>query len=188
MAKRRKARRATAPKTGFDPSTLPGTYRTRVFVGGSYRAKPLPSPSGAAVATRRARRKPTPRELLDQLREVVVAERFHPILAAEFKVEHPEKEIHHDALYLLHACRLAIFDLSEFSGALMEIERAADYATHCLILHEDPIGAGWRVSWMLSSFVEEHQDRFELYGYINTDDAQNRARNWLREMRRRGYV
>jgi hypothetical protein len=43
---------------------------------------------------------------------------------------------------------------------------------------------------MLSSFAEEHQDqdRFSLHGYINPADAQNRARNWLREMRRRGYV
>ena len=110
------------------------------------------------------------------------------MLAAEFRVNRPEKEIHHDALYLLHASKLAIFELSEFSGAMMEIERAADYGTRCLILYEDPAATGWRVSWMLSSFVEEHQDRFDIHGYANAADAQNRARNWLMDMKRKGFV
>jgi len=181
------AKRPTSNALQQDPSKLPGTYRTRVFVGGSYRAKPLP-PVVGIPAGRRQQPRATPREMLDLIREIVVAEKFDPMLAAEFKVDRPDKEIHHDALYLLHACRLAIFDLSEFSGALMEIERAADYGTMCLILYDDPAGNGWRVSWMLSSFVEEHQDRFQLHGYISDADAQNRARNWLREMRRRGHV
>lgn len=181
-----RSKKTTAP---LDPSQLPGDYRSRVFVGGSYRSKPVPATRlTSGRGKRKAVPKPTPREMLDLLREVVVAEKFEPILAAEFKVARPETDIHHDALYLLHACQLAVFDLSEFSGALMEIERAADYGTHCLILYDDPLASGWRVSWMLSSFVEEHQDRFELHGYLNEADAQNRVRNWLRDMRRKGHV
>ena len=126
--------------------------------------------------------------MLDSVRQVVEQSRLHPILAAEFHVDDPERDIHHDALYLLHACRLAIFDLSEFSGALMEIERAADYGTLCLVLYEDPTGDGWRLSRMLNSFVQEHPDRFWLYGYDGVDSATGASRNWLREMRRHRHV
>lgn len=81
-----------------------------------------------------------------------------------------------------------VFDLSEFSGPLMEIERAADYGTRCLILYDDAAGSGWRVSKMLNSFASEHSERFTLYGYLSPDDAKNRVRNWLQEMRRLKYV
>ena len=174
----------------LDPSKLPGSYKTRMFVGGSYRASAIPQQAlpvaGKAKATKKIAA--TPRQMLDHIRDIVVMENFDPVLAAEFRVGDPDREIHHDALFLLHACRLAIFDLSEFSGALMEAERAADYGTLCLILYEDPAGSGWRVSRMLNSFVEEHIDRFQLHGYIGPDDAKNRVRNWLREMKRRKYV
>ncbi|HEY8749715.1 MAG TPA: hypothetical protein VIM11_17160 [Tepidisphaeraceae bacterium] len=113
---------------------------------------------------------------------------LRPVVAAEFKVADPDRDIHHDALYLLHACRLAIFELSEFSGALMEIERAADYGTLCLILYDDPTGTGWRLSRMLSSFVQEHPERFTLNGYDGIDSAKLAARNWLAEMRRHRHV
>ena len=166
-----------------DPSNLPGSYLTRVFLGGSYRTFALPPSGGTAPATA-----PSPAQMLGFIRAVIAAERFDPILAAEFRVANPDKEIHHDALYLLHACRLSVFDLSEFSGALMEIERAADYGTMCLILFDDPAASGWKVSRMLSLFVEEHQDRFRLHGHSDPIDAQSAARNWLREMRRRGHV
>lgn len=168
-------------KPTSDPSRLPGSYRTRVFVGGSYRVKP-PPPAGTA------RTIASPRELIDHIRDVVAAAGFHPIVAAEFKVDDPDRDIHHDALYLLHASRLAIFELSEFSGSLMEIERAADYGTLCLILYDDPTSTGWRLSRMLSSFVQEHPDRFSLYGYDGVDSAKLAARNWLREMKRHRHV
>jgi hypothetical protein len=178
------AKKVKIVRRPLNPSKLPGAYHTRVFVGGSYRQR---SPSGAG-SPGRSKGKPSPREILDLLREVVIGQRFEPILAAEFRVARPEKEIHHDALYLLHASKFAIFDLSEFSGALMEIDRAADYGTRCLILYDDPGATGWRVSWMLSSFVEEHHEKFDLHGYLDAGDARNRARNWLMDMRRKGYV
>lgn len=158
--------------TPLDPSTLPGSFRSRVFVGGSYKAT-------AAVATGLP-----PRQLLDEICKVVRARGLHPIVADEYLVADPESEVHHDAVYLLHACRSAIFELSEFSGALMEIERSADYGTYCLVLHHDPSKVGWRLSRILSSFVLEHHSRIRLYGYDVLDEAANAARNWLDEMLR----
>ena len=70
----------------------------------------------------------------------------------------------------------------------MEIERSADFGTHCIVLHHDPAGQGLRLSWMLSSFVREHSDRIRLYGYIGVADAKNAARNWLEEMLRLGHA
>ena len=166
-----------------NPSHLPGSYRTRVFVGGSYRATPPPVvPKGGRTSAA------TPRALIDHIRDVVQAASLHPVVAAEFEVSDPDREIHHDALYLLHSCRLAIFELSEFSGALMEIERAADYGTLCLILYDDPTGTGWRLSRMLSSFVQEHPERFTLSGYDGIGSAKLLARNWLAEMKRHRHV
>jgi hypothetical protein len=91
-------------------------------------------------------------------------------------------------MFLLSACRSAIFELTEFSGALMEIERSNDYGTHCLILYHDPAKTGLNLSWMLSSFAQEHVDRIRLFGYIAPDDACNAARNWMDEMLRRGHA
>jgi hypothetical protein len=171
------AKKATqGPKKKLlDPSKLPGTFASRVFVGGSYKA------AAAAAGI-------PPRALLDELRQVVVAVGLHPIIADEYEVTDPDRNIHHDAIYLLHACRLAIFELTEFSGALMEIERSADFGTHCIILHRDPAGQGLRLSWMLSSFVQQHDTRIRLYGYLDVPDAKNSARNWLEEELRMGHA
>jgi len=161
-------------KARRNPSELPGAFSSRVFVGGSYKAK-------ASIGL-------SPRQLLSELRKVVRAAGLHPIIADEYRVKKPDREIHHDAIYLLHACRLAIFELTEFSGALMEIERSADYGTHCIVLHHDPGGEGLRLSWMLSSFAQEHAARIRLYGYTSVEEAKNAARNWLQEMLRNGHA
>ena len=153
-----------------NPSTLPGRFESRVFVGGSYKVA-----APAALA---------PRQMLDELKKVVRVVGLHPVLADEYQVGNADKDVHHDAIYLLHACRLAIFELSEFSGALMEIERTADFGTQCIILHHDPEGTGWRLSRMLSSFQQEHHVRIRLFGYTEVADAKIAARNWLQEMLR----
>jgi len=93
----------------LDPATLPGAFASRVFLGGSYKAGA--TPLGTA-----------PRQLLAELRKVVLSRGLHPIIADEYGVVDRDVNIHHDAIYLLHACRSAIFELTEFSGALMEIE------------------------------------------------------------------
>lgn len=69
----------------LDPSKLPGTFASRVFVGGSYKA--------AAAKTGVA-----PRALLERLRRMVLAADRHPILADEYRVGDPDRDIHHDAV------------------------------------------------------------------------------------------
>lgn len=129
-----------------------------------------------------------PRALLNELRDVVKMAGLDPVVADEYAVLNRDRDIHHDAIWLLAGCRLAIFELTEFSGALMEIERSADFGTHCLILHHDPTALGLRLSWMLSSFVHEHQERIRLYGYLDVPDAKNQARNWINDMLRKGHA
>jgi hypothetical protein len=170
----RKSTTAPPPKR-LNPSHLPGTFASRVFVGGSYKA---------AIGTTGI----SPRALLEQLRQVVVAAGLHAVIADEYEVKDRDRDIHHDAIFLLSACRLAIFELTEFSGALMEVERSTDFGTRCLVLHHDPRGQGLRLSWMLSSFVREHSARVRLYGYLDDRDATNCARNWINEMLRDGYA
>jgi hypothetical protein len=158
-----------------NPSSLPGNFRSRVFIGGSYKAVEALS-------------RPAPREMLDALQRIALREGLDPIIADGYAVDDFDRDVHHDAIFLLHACRLAIFELSEFSGALMEIERSADFGTMCLVLHSDPKGLGWKLSRMLSSFVREHHSRIRLYGYTTSDDAVSAARNWLREMKELGHA
>jgi hypothetical protein len=169
MAKAKKVKKL------LNPSSLPGTFYSRVFVGGSYKSKS-------------AGKGPAPRALLDEVRKVVQKLKLHAIIADEFEVIEPKENIHHDAIYLMHACRLAIFELTEFSGALMEIERSADFGTQCLILHRDTTGRGLRLSWMLSSFAQQHHNRIQLYGYLDVPDARNAARNWLGQMLRNHHA
>jgi hypothetical protein len=168
-------KKAKTKKRLLNPSHLPGTFDSRVFVGGSYKV--------AAAAARMA-----PRQLLDELRKVVVAAGLYPIIADEYEVNDPDTNIHRDAIFLLSSCRVAIFELSELSGALMEIERSSDFGTQCIILHFDPTGRGMQLSWMLSSFVQQHHARMELYGYLRVDEASNAARNWLDKMLRLGHA
>ncbi len=71
-----------------DHSRLPGTHRDRVFVGGSY-----------AHDSRR---------LLELLSTAVTESGFVPVVADEYPLEHPERDVHDVTLWLLHACRLAV--------------------------------------------------------------------------------
>src|SRR5665213_381458 len=91
----------------LNPSILEGEHRSRVFIGGSYR-----SASRALLSS-----------LASAARDVAMI----PVLADEYDLAVPEVDVHDTTLYLLHACRLAIFELSAMSGALMEIERVVDY-------------------------------------------------------------
>ena len=151
-----------------DPSRLPGNYRTRVFIGGSYADAKRP--------------------LLSDLAAAVHKRGFHSIVADEYQLVIPQHDIHDATLSLLHSCRLAIFELSEMSGALMEIERTVDYGTWCLLLYADPGSRGWRVSRMLSSFVDEHRDRLKLVRYSLSASAIGHANRWLDAMKRMAYA
>ncbi len=158
-----------------DPSQLPGTHRTRVFVGGSYEL--------------------SRRSLLDRLSESVRQSQFDPIVADAFKLINPELDVHDVTLNLLHSCRVAIFELSALSGALMEVERCADYnIAHVLVLYQDPYGRSWpenpsvwKTTAMLKSLVLEDRNRFRVRPYFRPQDASSLVRRYLSGLRRSDY-
>ena len=100
--------------------SLRANIRSRVFIGGSYHT--------------------APRALLSSLAAAVRDMTMIPVVADEYDLPVPEVDVHDTTLYLLHACRLAIFEVSGMSGALMEIERVADFGVHALVLYNDPKG------------------------------------------------
>lgn len=154
----------------LDPSRLPGHHRDRVFIGGSYADKS--------------------RSMLKRLAQVVHNRNFHPIIADDYQLQIPGRDVHDTTLCLLHSCRLAIFELSRLSGALIEIERTVDYGTQCLILFADPEIRGiegWRVSRMLSSFVEEREAQLSWIAYRRPRDMVNHADQWLRNIGKISY-
>jgi len=158
-----------------NPWVLSGTHRNRVFVGGSYAA--------------------SQRSLLDRLRVVVDAERFIPIIADEYPLPQPDRDIHDVTLFLLHACKLAVFECSTLSGALMEIERLADYGIQrALLLYQSqstiawPLNpTSWRTSQMLKSLVTEQESRLVVRPYFRVRDAEAETRRFLKAVRRSSY-
>lgn len=94
---------------------IPGTYETRVFVGGNY-------------------------DFMSKLRDIKTAvfelkSGFFPILPYDdFQLR--RGEIHDWDLRLLHNCKYAIFDVTEPGGELMEIGRCAEYKTHALLVYD----------------------------------------------------
>ena len=107
-------------KKPYSPSLLsldkmPGTYLSRVFVGGNYTCQFV--------------------VLLEIQKFVNVFSKgfFTPILAADFDFE---KEDERSAcLRLLHNCKFAIFELTTSAGQIIEIEAAKDYGTNFIVLH-----------------------------------------------------
>jgi hypothetical protein len=153
----------------LDPSTLPGRHDTRVFIGGSY------------VETEYS--------VLEYIAHVVRRAGFEPIVADQYQM--PQIATHDTTLYLLHSCRLAIFEASNPSGALMELERTADYGTFCLVVYREQEGY-WSQSAMLSSFVRQHERRIRLCSYVRPASTQPEIRRWLarmkKELQRAGYA
>src|SRR4051794_34609789 len=144
----------------LDPSTLPGTHHTRGFIGGSYVETETP--------------------VLQYFGEVVKARGFEPIVADQYAMS--PIALHDITMYLLHSCRLAIFEASNPSGALMELERTADYGTHCLVLFREQEGY-WSQSAMLNSFVRQHQGRIKLCSYVRPKATKPIIGRWLASMK-----
>lgn len=161
--------------TMSDPSHLPGTHRTRVFVGGSY--------------------EPTNRLMLRVIADAVRAANFEPVLADEYALPVPDYDIHDVTLFLLHSCRLAVFELSTFSGALMEIERCLDYGVYrSLVLYQDPFrrqwvkdATVWKTTAMLRSLVRENRDRFKVVPYVRPQEAAVECGRFVTAIRRSDY-
>jgi len=141
------------------------SYRSRVFIGGSYHQEA--------------------RDRLDNIKSAVKRAGYQPVVADEVQLENAE-DIHHETMVLLHSCRLAIFELSQLSGALMEIERLPDYGAKSLILYADPDNRGWLISRMLTTFVYQHQSLIQARGYVRLETMQEYIATWLEEMRKGG--
>lgn len=94
-----------------DPTRRTGTYRSRVFVGGSYHQEE--------------------RSRLADIKDEIEKAGYEPVVADEVQLEN-DGDIHYETMVLLRGCRLAVFELSRPSGAFMEIERVADYGTRRL--------------------------------------------------------
>ena len=162
-----------APK--LNPSQLPGSHRDRVFVGGSYDPKNL--------------------VLLNDFEREVSAAGFVPIIAEGFNLPDPDRDIHDVTLWLLHACRLAIFEVSAHSGALMELERLSDYGIHqALLLYQHPGSLAWPThpdAWettkMLKSLAMEQPVRCKVRPYTRPSDALREIKNFLRAVKRNAY-
>lgn len=98
-----------------------------------------------------------------------------------------EGDIHYETMVLLHSCRLAIFELSQLSGALMEIERVPDYGARVLVLFAAPGGQGYLPSRMASTFIEQHSASISLKRYLSVVEAKRFVRQWLKSMRKAGF-
>lgn len=159
----------------LDPSQLPGTHRMRVFVGGSYA--------------------PDNRKLLVGISQAVRDGGYNPIVADDFALPRPDRDIHDVTLFLLHACRLAVFEVSSLSGALMEIERLSDYGVQkALLLYQHPGGlawpkhpGAWRTSQMLQSLAMEQSERLLVRAYTRPADAFRMTMGFLAAIRRSKY-
>lgn len=150
----------------LDPTRRQGTYRSRVFVGGSY----LSEEQGSR---------------LDEIKLEVVDAGYQPVIAREVQLEN-EADIHHETMVQLHSCRLAVFELSQLSGALMEIERVVDYGIRALVLFAAPSGQEYLPSRMLSTFINQH-DAITLHSYLSIAEARRLVRQWLKLMRQEGF-
>jgi len=159
----------------LDPSNLPGTHRTRVFVGGSYL--------------------PVSREILEVIESQVRSSGFEPILADQFGLIEPDHDVHDVTLNLLHGCRLAVFDMTDLSGAMMELERCRDYGVFkALLLYHHPFRrswpddpTAWRTSAMVKSLVREDLGRFVVRPFVRPSGAAMETRRFLRAVRSSNY-
>jgi hypothetical protein len=146
-----------------------------VFVGGSY-----------ALANRK---------LLEGIGAAVREGGYDPIVADDFELPRPDRDIHDVTLFLLHACRLAVFEVSSLSGALMEIERLSDYGVQkALLLYQHPGGLAWpkypdawKTSQMLQSLALEQSERLVVRVYTRPTDAFRMTRAFLAAIRRSNY-
>ena len=149
-----------------DPTRRIGTYRSRVFIGGSYHQEE--------------------RSRLADIKAEIVKAAYEPVVADEVQLEN-EADIHHETMVLFRSCRLAIFELSQLSGALMEIERVPDYGIQALVLFNAPSGQAYLPSRMLSTFIDQHAASISLKRYLSVAEAKRYVKQWLKSMRKKGF-
>ncbi len=119
------------------PGQFQSQWKDRVFVGGSY---------SNHVAE------------ISRIGDICMKLGFDPVIASKF--ETPPDKVHHHALMLLHECKMAIFEVSDDVGQLMEIERLRDYQISALMLCQKD---KTRLSAMLKTLFEASDCEFRQY-------------------------
>ncbi len=100
-----------------------GPWERRVFLGGSYKPGHMP-------------------RLTTMQEEVDAVGGFEPVLVADYAIP-ADMTIHDHALLLLHECGIAIFDLSDNAGQLIELDRVWGYPTppsSILLVYDSTVG------------------------------------------------
>ena len=154
----------SAPR--IEPWRLPGLFGTlyddRVFVGGSYGSESL----GSLVI----------------IRDTLRAQGLDGVLAAEFKRPGRTPELNYeDALLLLRSCRWAVFDVSERSGQLHEIQDAVSLgmAGQVLMVRSS---ASARPSDMTTGAARRLGTKIRTY--VGPAELQSLVRRWAARRRR----
>lgn len=132
------------------PGRLESEWNKRVFVGGSY-SKHYSE--------------------INQIKGICMKSGFDPVIAFEFDA--PEGMVHHHALMLLHECRLAIFEVTEHVGQLMEIERLRDYQVEPLIVCQEKAP----LSEMLEALLKS--EGYEIKRYKDPEGLSKLVRDFL---------
>lgn len=98
----------------------------RVFVGGSAVLGPI----------------------IEEMRKVITSLGFDPVIPVDFDMP-PGMTIYHKCLALLHACKYAVFDVSEQAGQMLEMDRAPEYAVQTIAVWSR--NSEFRITEMLKS-------------------------------------
>ncbi len=111
--------------------------KSRVFIGGSGKLRPV----------------------IDYMRNMVVRLGYHPVVALDYEVPE-ELDIHRKCIILLRTCKYGIFDLSEETGQLIEIDTLHEYDIETLLIW--PKGKEEDVAKMLNGF-KDHAVSYETF-------------------------
>lgn len=152
--------------------SLPGTYNSRVFIGGNY-------------------------DLIGNLRDIKAAVHalgpdFVPILPYDdFQI--PQGRVYEWDLRLLHSCKYAIFEVTLPAGELFEIARCAEYGVITLLAYQarGATTAPPRARTMLlESGTHEHRsyrDTNHLRDIVDEFLRQKMPTQWKRAIELMGY-
>ncbi len=132
------------------------TWDKRVFVGGSMGLRPV----------------------LEKIRDIVEEAGFDAIIASDF--ETPKgMEIYQKCLLLLHCCKFAVFDFSEYAGQSHEFERGSDYGVITLVIW--PLSRDESITEMVKSQIDikgiEHKTytTFDEMSFIISEFLKRRS-------------
>jgi len=139
------------PKKGKPLVGFPQPREKRVFIGTNYDKKP---------------------DAIYTIKQAVIDAGFIPISAFDYGIN-PDTT-HDDCLVLLHTCKYAVFEITNPSGQLMELERTHDYRVKVLLARTaiNPNNPP-QVSLMVKSLGDEiifWKDPLDLY---------NKTLSWL---------